>query len=171
MATIVGAVAASHTPTIGFAHDASKQTDPVWAPIFDAFEPSRQWLAEQKPDALVVVYNDHISSFFLDHYSSFALGVGERWEVCENNRYKGQCMVLRPGQYPSLASMGLTVSDAIRVFLTRVVADKELPFALKAPNATSRVAIAEANEIIKSRRARFATADSLLNDLEEASRK
>ncbi len=35
--------------------------------------------------------------------------------------------------------MGLTVSDAIRVFLTRVVADKELPFALKAPNATSRV--------------------------------
>ena len=49
----------------------------------------------------------------------------------------------------TLASMGLTVSDAIRVFLTRVVADKELPFALKAPNATSRVAIAEANEIIK----------------------
>ena len=71
----------------------------------------------------------------------------------------------------TLASMGLTVSDAIRVFLTRVVADKELPFALKAPNATSRVAIAEANEIIKSRRARFATADALLNDLEEACRK
>ena len=71
----------------------------------------------------------------------------------------------------TLASMGLTVSDAIRVFLTRVVADKELPFALKASNATSRVAIAEANEIIKSRRARFATADALLNDLEEASRK
>jgi DNA-damage-inducible protein J len=61
----------------------------------------------------------------------------------------------------TLASMGLTVSDAIRVFLTRVVADKELPFALKAPNATSRVAIAEADEIIKSRRARFATADAL----------
>ena len=37
----------------------------------------------------------------------------------------------------TLASMGLTVSDAIRVFLTRVVADKELPFAIKAPNATS----------------------------------
>ena len=83
MATIVGAVAASHTPTIGFAHDASKQTDPVWAPIFEAFEPSRQWLAEQKPDALVVIYNDHISSFFLDHYSAFALGVGERWEVAD----------------------------------------------------------------------------------------
>jgi uncharacterized protein YcfJ len=39
--------------------------------------------------------------------ASSAVVSGERWEVCENNRYKGQCMVLRPGQYPSLASMGL----------------------------------------------------------------
>lgn len=69
----------------------------------------------------------------------------------------------------TLASMGLTVSDAVRVFLTRVVADQELPFALKAPNATSRVAIAEANQIVQSGHARFATADALLNDLEEAS--
>lgn len=67
--------------------------------------------------------------------------------------------------------MGLTVSDAVRVFLTRVVADKELPFALKAPNETSRLAIAEADQMVQSRRARFATADALLNGLEEASRK
>ncbi len=71
----------------------------------------------------------------------------------------------------TLAAMGLTVSDAIRVFLTRVVADKELPFQLKVPTATSRVAMTEANELIKSRRARFATAEALLNDLEETSRK
>jgi len=68
----------------------------------------------------------------------------------------------------TLASMGLTVSDAIRVFLTRVIADRELPFAVKAPNATSRAAMTEADEIIKSRRARFATADALLDGLEEA---
>jgi gallate dioxygenase len=83
MATIVGAVAASHTPTIGFALDAGKQADPVWQPIFEAFEAPRRWLAEQKPDALVVIYNDHISSFFLDHYSAFTLGVGESWEVAD----------------------------------------------------------------------------------------
>ncbi|MCE1180836.1 MAG: type II toxin-antitoxin system RelB/DinJ family antitoxin, partial [Rhodocyclales bacterium] len=71
----------------------------------------------------------------------------------------------------TLASMGLTVSDAIRVFLTRVVADKELPFAIKAPNAASRAAMAEASEIIKSRRARFATPGALINDLEEAGSK
>jgi DNA-damage-inducible protein J len=70
----------------------------------------------------------------------------------------------------TLAAMGLTVSDAIRVFLTRVVADKELPFAIKAPNAVSRVAIAEAGEIIKSRHARFVTADALIDDIEKANR-
>jgi addiction module antitoxin, RelB/DinJ family len=72
----------------------------------------------------------------------------------------------------TLASMGLTVSDAIRVFLTRVV--RRQGTAVRAQGTErrpGRVAIAEANEIIKSRRARFATADALLNDLEEASRK
>ena len=71
----------------------------------------------------------------------------------------------------TLASMGLTVSDAVRVFLTRVVADKELPFAVKAPNARSRAAMAEANEIIKSRRARFNNSDALINDLKKNSHK
>lgn len=71
----------------------------------------------------------------------------------------------------TLASMGLTVSDAIRVFLTRVVADKQLPFEIKAPNATSRAAITEASELIKSRRARFASADALIDDIEKASHK
>jgi DNA-damage-inducible protein J len=71
----------------------------------------------------------------------------------------------------TLSSMGLTLSDAVRVFLTRIVADKELPFALKAPNEASRVAIAQGDQIVQSRRARFATADALINDLKEASRK
>ena len=71
----------------------------------------------------------------------------------------------------TLAAMGLTVSDAIRVFLMRVVADKELPFTIKAPNAISRTAIREADDIVKARRARFTTPDALLNDLEEASSK
>ena len=79
MATIVGGIATSHTPTIGFALDAKKQNDPVWAPIFAGYEPVRAWLAERKPDVLVMIYNDHITSFFFDHYSQFALGVGDRY--------------------------------------------------------------------------------------------
>lgn len=83
MARIIGAVAASHTPTIGFALDNDKRSDPGWAPIFDAFAPAQAWLEQQKPDVLVVVYNDHISSFFLDHYSPFALGVGNLYSAAD----------------------------------------------------------------------------------------
>lgn len=79
MATIVGAIATSHTPTIGFALDANKQTDPVWAPIFEGYRPVQRWLADKRPDVLFLIYNDHITSFFFDHYSQFALGVGERY--------------------------------------------------------------------------------------------
>jgi DNA-damage-inducible protein J len=67
----------------------------------------------------------------------------------------------------TFAAMGLTVSDGIRVFLTRVVAENALPFELKAPNATSRTAMQEAHQIIKGRRARYASGKELLNDLEK----
>jgi gallate dioxygenase len=83
MARIIGAVACSHTPTIGFAFDKKKQHDPVWAPIFEAFEPVQRWLAERRPDVLFFIYNDHVSAFFFDHYSAFSLGVGERHEVAD----------------------------------------------------------------------------------------
>lgn len=83
MATIIGGIAASHTPTIGFAFDKDKRHDPVWAPIFESFAPVQQWITEQKPDVLLFVYNDHVTSFFFDHYSAFALGVGEQYPVAD----------------------------------------------------------------------------------------
>ena len=83
MARIIGGIAASHTPTIGFAYDRDKSRDPVWAPIFEAFAPLQQWLQARKPDVLVFVYNDHVTSFFFDHYSAFALGIGERYPVAD----------------------------------------------------------------------------------------
>jgi len=83
MATIVGGIASSHTPTIGFALDTQKQNDPVWAPIFQGYEPVQRWLAEKKPDVLVFIYNDHVTSFFLDHYSHFALGIGDSYSVAD----------------------------------------------------------------------------------------
>ncbi|MES2958242.1 MAG: gallate dioxygenase [Pseudomonadota bacterium] len=83
MATIIGGIAASHTPTIGFAFDRNKRDDPVWAPIFEAFDPVQQWIADKRPDVLLFIYNDHVTSFFFDHYSAFALGVGEQWAVAD----------------------------------------------------------------------------------------
>ncbi len=83
MARIIGAIGTSHTPTIGFALDAKKQDDPVWAPIFEGYQPVRQWLAERQPEVLFFIYNDHVTSFFFDHYSHFALGVGEQYAVAD----------------------------------------------------------------------------------------
>ena len=83
MARIIGAVASSHTPTIGFALDRQKQNDPAWAPIFEAFAPVQKWLAEKKPDVLFMIFNDHVTSFFFDHYSPFTLGIGESYAVAD----------------------------------------------------------------------------------------
>ncbi|MDY7522844.1 gallate dioxygenase [Sphingomonas sp. 10B4] len=83
MARIIGGIGTSHTPTIGFALDAGKQGDPAWAPIFAAYAPLKAWLDEKKPDVAFVIFNDHVTSFFFDHYSAFALGVGAEFEVAD----------------------------------------------------------------------------------------
>ncbi len=71
----------------------------------------------------------------------------------------------------ALAAMGLSVSDATRVFLTRVAAEQQLPFALKVPNAKTRTAMTEADEITRTRGARFSNAGELIDDLEKNRRK
>jgi gallate dioxygenase len=83
MARIIGGLAVSHTPTIGFAVDHDKQEEVAWAPIFESFKPIKNWLADKKPDVLFYIFNDHVTSFFFDHYSAFALGVDERYEVAD----------------------------------------------------------------------------------------
>lgn len=71
----------------------------------------------------------------------------------------------------TLEAMGLSVSEAVRLFLYRVVADQALPFELKVPNAKTRAAMTEAETIVQSHRARFNTAEELFTDLEKNSRK
>jgi gallate dioxygenase len=38
---------------------------------------------QKKPDVLLVVYNDHVTSFFFDHYSAFALGIGDTYQAAD----------------------------------------------------------------------------------------
>ncbi|MBF0476449.1 MAG: type II toxin-antitoxin system RelB/DinJ family antitoxin [Deltaproteobacteria bacterium] len=71
----------------------------------------------------------------------------------------------------TLAAMGLSISDAVRAFLMRVVADKQMPFVLKVPNIETRAAMDEADEIARTHRARFDNASELFDDLEKNSRK
>ena len=101
MARIIGGFATSHTPTIGFAVDTNKQTDPVWEPIFKGYEPVQKWLQEEKPDVIFYIFNDHMTSFFIDHYSQFALGVGDTFPVADEG---GGARDLPPLQgHPGLA--------------------------------------------------------------------
>jgi gallate dioxygenase len=101
MATIVGGFATSHTPTIGFAVDTNKQNDPIWAPIFKGYEPVQKWLKEQAPDVIFYIFNDHMTSFFMDHYSQFALGVGDTFPVADEGGGARNLPALKG--YPELA--------------------------------------------------------------------
>ncbi len=83
MARIVGGIGASHSPTIGFAKDTGKQDEPAWKPIFDGFDEVRRWVHERRIDVIVMIYNDHVTSFFLDHYSAFVLGIDDRYVAAD----------------------------------------------------------------------------------------
>jgi len=62
----------------------------------------------------------------------------------------------------ALADMGLSVSDAVRMLLVRVAAERALPFDVRAPNAETVAAI---RELDAGQGARFERADGLLADL------
>ena len=63
----------------------------------------------------------------------------------------------------ALEAMGLSLSDAIRVFLTRVAVEQKFPFALRVPNAETRQAMEEARTITQ---ARFGNQQGLFNALD-----
>ena len=69
-----------------------------------------------------------------------------------------------------LAEMGLTVSDLVRMTLTRVAKDKALPFELKVPNAETRAAMEEARAMMKARNARFSDGQELFDALDKETR-
>jgi len=83
MARIIGGIGASHSPTIGFAKDNKSPDDPNWADVFRMFDPVKTWLEKNNPDVLFQIYNDHITSFFLDHYSPFILGVDDEYRPAD----------------------------------------------------------------------------------------
>ena len=69
----------------------------------------------------------------------------------------------------ALTAMGLSSSDAVRLLFHRIAADQAFPLELKVPNAQTQRAMAESEEMMKQGKARFASADEMFADLEEAS--
>ena len=79
MAKIIGGITTSHVPSIGRAIAKNLQQDPYWKPFFDGFIPIRKWLAEVKPDVVVLLYNDHGLNFFLDKMPTFSIGAAPEY--------------------------------------------------------------------------------------------
>ena len=69
-----------------------------------------------------------------------------------------------------LSYFGLTISDAVRLTLTRIANDKALPLELKIPNAETQAAMAESRAIMAERQARFRNGQDLFDALDEKGR-
>jgi protocatechuate 4,5-dioxygenase beta chain len=79
MAKIVGGLATSHVPAIGVAVDQGLTQQPYWKPLFDGYEPAREWLHKTNPDVIILVYNDHASAFSLEIIPTFGIGTAEEF--------------------------------------------------------------------------------------------
>ncbi|WP_018913068.1 class III extradiol dioxygenase subunit beta [Thiomonas sp. FB-6] len=102
MARISASVYTSHVPAIGAAMDLGKTGEPYWKPLFAGYEFSRQWLREQRPDVIFLVYNDHASAFSLEMIPTFAIGTGESFQPADEGW--GPRPVPRVLGHPELAS-------------------------------------------------------------------
>lgn len=74
MAKITASVYTSHVPAIGAAMDLGKTQEDYWKPLFAGYEYSRQWMKDNKPNVIFLVYNDHATAFSLDLIPTFAIG-------------------------------------------------------------------------------------------------
>ncbi len=66
-----------------------------------------------------------------------------------------------------LDSLGLTISDVMRMMLTRIAREKALPIELTRPNAETIAAIEEARALKAGQRKGFASADDMLQSIQD----
>jgi protocatechuate 4,5-dioxygenase beta chain len=83
MAKITASVYTSHVPAIGVALDLGKTQEPYWQPLFAGYEPSKQWMRDNRPDVIFLVYNDHATAFSLDVIPTFAIGCAAEFEPAD----------------------------------------------------------------------------------------
>ena len=74
MARITASVYSSHVPAIGVAVDQGRTGEPYWQKMFAGFEFSKQWMKDNTPDVVFLVYNDHATAFSLEIIPTFAIG-------------------------------------------------------------------------------------------------
>lgn len=83
MAKITAGVATSHVPAIGAAIDLGKTDQPYWQPVFKGYEYVKDWIKEQKPDVIFLVYNDHATAFDMNFIPTFAIGCAPEFKPAD----------------------------------------------------------------------------------------
>jgi protocatechuate 4,5-dioxygenase beta chain len=83
MARITASVYTSHVPAIGAAMDLGKTQEPYWQKVFSGYDFSRQWLKDNKPDVVFLVFNDHATAFSLEMIPTFAIGTAADYAVAD----------------------------------------------------------------------------------------
>ncbi len=83
MARITASVYTSHVPAIGAAMDMGKTTEDYWKPLFAGYDFSKQWMKDNKPDVVFLVYNDHATAFSLDVIPTFAIGTAAEYKPAD----------------------------------------------------------------------------------------
>ena len=101
MATITAGIATSHIPAMGAAFDLGKTEEDYWKPVFDGYKWVKKWVKDEKPDVVILCYNDHASSMMLDIVPTFAIGFAEEFHPADEGWGPRQVPVV-PG-FPELA--------------------------------------------------------------------
>ncbi len=83
MAEVFAALTTSHVPAMGAAVDLGKTRDDYWRPVFEGYEFAKRWIAQARPDVVILVYNDHATALGLDVIPTFALGCGAEFEPAD----------------------------------------------------------------------------------------
>ena len=83
MARITASVYTSHVPAIGAAMDLGKDNEPYWQKVFKGYDESRQWMKDEKPDVIFLVYNDHANAFSLEIIPTFAIGTAAEFQPAD----------------------------------------------------------------------------------------
>jgi protocatechuate 4,5-dioxygenase beta chain len=79
MAKITASVYTSHVPAIGAALDLGKTQEDYWKPVFAGYDFSQQWMKDNPPDVVILVFNDHATAFSSDLIPTFAIGTAAHY--------------------------------------------------------------------------------------------
>jgi len=130
MARISAGIGTSHTPAIGAAVDLGKTETDYWKPLFEGYEPAKDWMAKKAPDVAIIVYNDHNNAFDFSMIPTFAVGCGDEFIIADEGWGARPVPVVKG--YPEMAAH-LVQSLVLDEFDITIVNEMQVDHGLTVP--------------------------------------